>query len=77
MIGKLIGAAIGERIAREIQGGDQVVGALAGALALPLIRRLGPIRLLGLASGAYAIKYLIEKSRTSSAPATDAVGAHP
>ena len=62
MIGKLIGAAIGERAAREMQGGNQAVGALAGALALPLIRKLGPIGLIALAAGAYGIKYLSEKT---------------
>jgi hypothetical protein len=77
MIGKLVSAAIGERIAREMQGGNQVVGALAGAVALPLIRRLGPIRLLALASGAYAIKYLSEKSRSASVPANQAIGVQP
>jgi hypothetical protein len=63
MIGKLIGAAIGERAAREMSGGNQVVGAVVGAVALPLLRRLGPTRLLALASGGYAMKYLIERSR--------------
>lgn len=61
MIGKLIGAAIGERAAREMNGGNQVFGALAGGLALPVSRRLGPGRLLAIASGFYAMKFVLDK----------------
>jgi hypothetical protein len=77
MIGKLICAAIGERAAREIGGGNQVVGAMVGALALPLLRRLGPIRLLALASGGYAMKYLIERSRKAPNTAFGGFAGHP
>jgi hypothetical protein len=63
---RTIGAAIGERSAREISGGNQVVGALVGTLALPLFRRLGALRLLALASRAYAMKYILQRSRKST-----------
>jgi hypothetical protein len=76
MIGELIGAAIGERTAREIGGGNQVVGGLVGALALPVFRRLGPIRLLAIATGVYAMKYLIERSPKMPDPSVRGTGAY-
>jgi hypothetical protein len=53
MIGKIIGAAVGERVARRSGGGAK--GALIGALVPMVARRLfGP---LGLAlAGGYAAK---------------------
>jgi len=77
MIGELIGAAIGERAAREIGGGNQVVGGLVGALALPVFRRLGPIRLLAIATGVYAMKYLINRSSKAPSPAFGGRGVYP
>ena len=65
MIGKVIGAAVGERIARRYGTGAK--GAMIGALAPVVMRRLfGP---LGLAlAGGYAAKkyYDRRKARTAS-----------
>jgi hypothetical protein len=56
MIGKIVGAAIGERIASRYGTGTK--GALVGALAPTLARRLfGPLG-LALAGGYAAKKYL-------------------
>jgi hypothetical protein len=55
MIGKIIGAAIGERVARRSGGGAR--GALIGAMAPAIARRLfGPLG-LALAGGYAAKKY--------------------
>lgn len=55
MIGKMIGAAIGARVAEKARGGiGGTGGALVGALALPLLRRVGPVKLVALALGGYA-----------------------
>ena len=61
MIGKIIGAAIGERVARRSGGGAK--GALIGAMAPAIARRLfGP---LGLAlAGGYAAKKYYDRRRT-------------
>ena len=56
MIGKLIGAMIGERASRNVDGINETGGALLGAAAIPLVRRLGPIGLIAVAAGAYAYK---------------------
>ena len=53
MIGKIIGAAIGSRIDRR-DGSSGVKGALTGALAAGVIRRLGPLGLV--LGGAYVLK---------------------
>jgi hypothetical protein len=55
MIGKIIGAAIGERVARGSGSGSGAKGAFIGALVPVVARRLfGP---LGLAlAGGYAVK---------------------
>ncbi|MDB5699260.1 MAG: hypothetical protein JWN69_2064 [Alphaproteobacteria bacterium] len=61
MIGKIIGAALGERIARRSGSGAR--GALIGALAPAVVRRLfGP---LGIAlAGGYAAKKYYDKRKT-------------
>jgi len=65
MLGKIIGAAIGERIARRY--GEGARGALIGAVAPAVARRLfGP---LGIAlAGGYVAKKLYDrnKSRTQA-----------
>lgn len=53
MIGKIIGAAIGSKIDRR-DGSSGVKGALTGALAAGVIRRLGPLGLV--LGGAYVLK---------------------
>lgn len=59
MIGKIVGAMIGKRVAERTRGGlDSTGGAVLGALAIPaarmVARRLGPIGLAAVALGAFA-----------------------
>jgi hypothetical protein len=62
MIGKIIGAALGERIARRY--GSGATGAVVGAMAPVVARRLmGP---LGLAlAGGYAAKKLYDHRKAA------------
>jgi hypothetical protein len=60
MIGKLIGAVIGERVARR-SGISGTGGVLLGAAVPPLVRRFGPVGLVAAAAGGYALKRLHEK----------------
>lgn len=53
MIGKILGAAIGSKIDRR-DGSSGIKGAVTGALAAGVIRRLGPVGLL--LGGAYVLK---------------------
>ncbi|WP_347302175.1 hypothetical protein V5740_09125 [Croceibacterium sp. TMG7-5b_MA50] len=62
MIGKMIGAAIGARVAEKARGGiGGTGGALVGALAVPLLRRVGPFKLVALALGGYAASQMGKK----------------
>lgn len=61
MLGKIIGAVVGERAARHVSGVNGTGGALLGMGAAALIRRLGPIGLIAAAAGGYALKRRNEK----------------
>ena len=60
MIGKLIGAAIGDRVAKSAGTGGPA-GALIGAAAVAAARRLSPVAMVALAVGGYALKKYSEK----------------
>ena len=64
MIGKLIGAVVGAKTAENVRGGfSGPGGALIGAAAVPLIRRLGPLGLIVAAAGGYAFKRYNDKKQ--------------
>jgi hypothetical protein len=70
MIGKLMAALIGAEVEKRRQQSG-LKGAVLGAAALGLVKRMGPV---GLAlGGAYAAKKLYDRRRDSQPPA--AVGA--
>lgn len=57
MIGKIIGAMVGAKVAERARGGvGGPGGAILGAVAVPLARRLGPVGLAAIALGGYAAK---------------------
>jgi hypothetical protein len=58
MIGKIIGAVAGAQAAKATRGMDGTTGAVLGALAVPLARRMKVPALLALAAGGYAFKRL-------------------
>jgi hypothetical protein len=68
MIGKIIGAVAGERAAKHFGGINGPGGALIGAGAATVLRRLGPLGLIAAAAGGYALKHYLEK-RDGPAPA--------
>lgn len=62
MIGKIIGAAVGAKAAQSVRGGvGGPGGALLGAGAVAVARRLGPLGLLAAAAGGYAYKRYSDK----------------
>ena len=66
MIGKILAALIGAEVERRRQESG-LKGAVLGAAAVGLAKRLGPpVLLLG---GAYAAKRYYDRSRTSQSPA--------
>lgn len=69
MIGKLIGALVGKRASRHIEGVNETGGALLGAAAVPVIRRLGPLGLVAMAAGGYAfMRHQEKKAQVAASP---------
>jgi hypothetical protein len=57
MLGKLIAAIVGERLARRTGArGGGASGALLGLGAAALLRRLGPAGLIAAGAGSYLLK---------------------
>jgi len=62
MIGKIIGAVIGARMAEREPGGVNAPGgALLGVGAAALARRMGPVGLLAALAGGYVFKLYRDK----------------
>lgn len=61
MIGKLIGAFVGAKAAQSARGVSGPGGALLGAAAVGMARRMGPVGIIAAAAGGYAIKRYNEK----------------
>jgi uncharacterized membrane protein YhiD involved in acid resistance len=66
MIGKILGALIGAEVERRRQESG-LKGAVLGAAAVGLAKRLGPAALL--LGGAYAAKKYYDRSRDAQSPA--------
>lgn len=62
MIGKIIGAMAGAKAAEHARGIGGPGGALLGAGAVAVARRLGPIGLLAAVAGGYWLKRRNEKA---------------
>ena len=70
MLGKIIGAVAGAKVADHVRGVNGPGGALLGAGAAALARRLGPLGLAAVVAGGYAFKrYSDKRARTSGTPA--------
>lgn len=61
MIGKIIGAMAGAKVADHVRGVSGPGGALLGVGAAALARRLGPIGLVAALAGGYAFKRYSER----------------
>ncbi|GEM_PF-1631991 len=55
MIGKIVGAVAGQQLSRQLRGVDGVAGALLGAGAVAVARRLGPAGMVAAALGSWLI----------------------
>ena len=72
MIGKLIGAFAGERLARNSAGVSGPVGAMLGAGTAAVVRRMGPIGLVAALAGGFAFKRYRDRRESASSPAATA-----
>lgn len=61
MIGKIIGGIAGAKAAEHMRGVSTTGGALLGAAAPTLLRRLSPLSLVALLAGGYALKRYNDK----------------
>lgn len=67
MIGKILGAVAGQRVAQNVSGVNGPAGALLGAGAVSVARRLGPIGLVVAGLGGYAFKRYRDKAKRQHA----------
>ncbi|KRA82750.1 hypothetical protein [Altererythrobacter sp. Root672] len=64
MIGKMIGAIAGAKVAEHARGVSGPVGALIGVGIVAAIRRMSPVTLVAAAVGGYVLKRYTEKQAT-------------
>lgn len=69
MIGKIIGAIVGQRAAQHVSGVSGPGGAVLGVGAAALARRLGPVGLVAAGVGGYLLKRHLDKREAAQAPA--------
>ena len=74
MIGRIIGAVAGAKVAEKSRSMGGATGALVGAVAEPLVRklgfrvlrRIGPIGWIAAAAGGYALKRYNDKQAATT-----------
>jgi hypothetical protein len=67
MLGKILGAVVGAKVAEQTESVGGLGGALLGAASLTLVRRLSFPALIVLAGGGYAVKKLSDRARANRA----------
>ena len=72
MIGKIIGAALGGKLAKETRGMDGTTGVVLGAIAPMVLRRLSLPGMIALGVGGYVAKKLFDDKDAKTAPTTPA-----
>lgn len=63
MIGKIISAVIGKKIAERTPGMSEGTGALLGVAAATVMRRMGPLGMLAAAGGTWALSRAMKKKQ--------------
>lgn len=61
MIGKILGAVAGAKLSQHARSVNGPGGAILGAAAVALGRRMGPLGWIAAAAGGYALKRMAEK----------------
>lgn len=67
MIGKIIGAFVGDKLAKQTSGIGGASGAALGVVAATAMRRLSLPAMIALGAGGYVAKKLIEKNEREKA----------
>ncbi|MEL0210909.1 MAG: hypothetical protein VW891_10060 [Novosphingobium sp.] len=63
MIGKIISAVVGKKIAERTPGMSEGTGAVVGLAAATLARRMGPLGMIAAAGGTWAISRAMKKKQ--------------
>lgn len=69
MIGKIIGAFVGDKLAKQTGGLSGAQGAALGVVATAVLRRLSLPAMAAIAVGGYAAKKLSDKNATAASGA--------
>jgi hypothetical protein len=78
MLGNLIRMAAGRAVARQVGGVSAGPLGMAAGAALPFVlRRFGPMGLIGAAVGGYAVKKYLDKRNSGAAAARYPGGTDP
>lgn len=70
MIGKVVGAFLGGKVAQHVRGVEGPTGAAIGVLAPALLRRLSLPAMVALGVGGYLAKQVFDKETKKPAPGT-------
>jgi hypothetical protein len=68
MIGKIVGAVAGKRLAQRFGGMSGPGGALLGVGAAAVARRMGPVGLVAALVGGWAVKRHMAKREATAGP---------
>lgn len=68
MIGKIIAAVLGDKLASQTKGMSGASGAALGVVAATVLRRMSLPAMIALAAGGYAAKKYSEKNQPAKAP---------
>ncbi|GMM93443.1 hypothetical protein [Qipengyuania sp. MTN3-11] len=71
MIGKVIGAFVGDRLAKQTGGINGATGAALGVVATTLVRRLSLPAMLAIGAGGYLAKKLADKQSADNSSRSD------
>ena len=68
MIGKIIGAYAGDKLAKQTSGIGGAGGAALGVIAASALRRMSLPAMIALGAGGYVAKKLYERNRKKTTP---------
>lgn len=70
MIGKIVSAMVGKKIAERTPGMSEGGGALLGVAAATVLRRMGPVGFVAAAAGGWlATRYMAKRQARQQGPA--------
>ena len=70
MIGKVIGAFVGDRLAKQTTAVGGATGAALGVVATTVLRRMSLPAMIAVGAGGYLVKKFIDRQETEKATGT-------